>query len=421
MITQHKATLSNGLKILYLHTEHDPISACHLFLPTGAAYEPAEKSGITTLMWSLFTKGTTRRSARKLAEDIESMGASLGAGATHDYSEISCNAVAEYFIPTLTIMGEALFHCAFLPEEVEKEKKALIAGIQSKKESIFTMTNEHMNTHLYGDHPYARPGSGEEKTVNSLTAADLISWHDKVIVPHGAVLSIASNIAFDDLLPTLHSVFDTAQWNTKPTSGNGHLKEPSKLLKSKALTNPSHFEQAYLMMGFPAARVGSPDYIPLKVLNAVLGGGMSARLFQSLREKEGLAYDVGAYYPTKKSGSGFMIYMGLQESRLEEAKKRILHELDLIRDHKISDEELKQTVNYLKGTFILDHQTNGQRAHYRGWWEIMGLPSEFDMDYINALDRVTADDIFRIANATLNQPGITVETHPKGKLTAHEQ
>ncbi len=139
---------------------------------------------------------------------------------------------------------------------------------------------------------------------------------------------------------------------------------------------------------------------------------MSARLFQNLREKEGLAYDVGSMYATRRGLSGFVFYMGLQASRLAEAQKRIMKELEQLKDHKVPDDEIQQTTNYIKGSFILDHQTNSQRAHYLGWWSAVGLPPSYDWDYPEKLSSVNADDLIDVAQRTFSAPFVSVVTRP---------
>jgi len=404
--------LSNGVTLIYLETENDPISACHLFLPGGVGEEPVDKSGVTTLRWSLLLKGTKHRNARQLAEDIESLGASIGAGATHDYSEISCHSVSEHFSKTLEIMGEVIFQPVFVPQEVEKEKIALIAAIRSKKESIFSVASEELNKRMFPNHPYGRPSSGEEKSVEKFTVQDLLRAQKNILTPSRAVLAAASNMPVAEVKPLFEKIFGASVW-AKTKEKKGRLAESAPNKTPQCVERIEHFEQAFLLTGVSAPSIQSKDYVALKLLNSILGGGMSARLFQQLREKEGLAYDVGSYYPTKLKGSSFVIYMGLQFARLEESKKRIQTLLDDIQKKKVSATELAETKSYMKGTYILDHQTNSQRAHYLGFWHMLGLTAAYDHEYIRKIDAVTAVQIQKAAKKYFGKPFITIEIHPQ--------
>lgn len=416
-VTRQKRLL-NGLTLIHLHTTNDPVSACHLLLPGGSSRESTLKAGATSMLWSLLTKGTEKKSARQIAEEIEGIGASIGAGATHDYSEISCHSISEFFMDSVQIMAEVLFRPAFHPAEIDKEKNAMMAAIRSKKESIFTVASEELNRHLYGKHPYAQATSGTEESVASLTPAHLSAWHKQTVIPNKAVLAIASNISFENILPRISDLFGPKSWKKRAHRSAFKLPPTSPFNKSNTVRMLEKFEQAYLLLGFSAPAIDSKDFIPLKLLNACLGGGMSARLFQQLREKEGLAYDVGSFYASKKAGSAFVVYLGLQPARLDEAKQRITKVLDEIITKRIPVKELSEVKNYIKGTYILDHQTNSQRAHYLGWWHALNLGAGFDRTYLSMVDRVTGDDVLRVARKILGGKSISIEIYPKKQVFA---
>ncbi len=406
---------SNGLTVICLQTPADPVSAAHLFVPYGASQEPSGMGGISALGCALFSKGTKRKSARELVEEIESVGGSVSAGVTHDYLEMSCHAVDEYFPRTFALLAESLLTPAFAADETEKERGALIAAIQSKTESAFTVANEELSRRLFGTHPYARPATGTEKSVARIRREDLLAWHQRAISPVGAILSIASSRPAEEIFRQASALLGPAAWARRPAV-IAPLRVTTQTSKRQHVTLKLPFEQANLVVGYPAPPANTSIYFPLKALNAVLGGGMSARLFQRLREERGLAYDVGSFFPSKKRGSAFVAYMGLQESNLELAKKGMLDAFEELRSSLMPKDELEQTKNYLKGTFLLDHQTNSQRSHYLGWWEVLGLGREFDAAYLAGLDRVTPKDIMRAAKHVFGQPPVIVEIHPrKGK------
>ncbi|MBV9080366.1 MAG: insulinase family protein, partial [Elusimicrobia bacterium] len=347
------------------------------------------------------------------------LGASVSAGVTHDYSEVSCHAIADYFSEALVLMHEALFKAAFREDEVQKERAALLAAIRSKKESIFTIANEELNRRLYGAHPYARPVTGTEPSVTPLDRAAVLAWHKSTVVPTGAVFSIATSCRPAKILKEIAQLFGPSVWpkvkSTVPKLGKTPANRPGA---DVVLREP--FEQSYLLVGYPASIVGSKDYMALKVLNAALGGGMSARLFQTLREQQGLAYDVGTFYPSKRLGSAFVGYMGLQESKLEQARRGMLTSFEAVAKTAIPKEEVEQTQSYLKGGYILDHQTNSQRSHYLGWWEMLGLGYGFDQKYLTGLGKVTSADVLRAARALFTRKPVIIEIRPKAKAKKPE-
>jgi zinc protease len=405
-------TLSNGLMVLCRQTPTDPISAAHLFIPEGASSEPIGKKGETVLLWSLFLKGTKKRSAKKMAEDIESIGAYLSGGATHDYSEFSCHATSDHFFEAMDLLGEGLLEMVFSQEELEKEKLATLAAIRSKQENIFTVTMESLYHEMFPNHPYGNPSSGTEQDVSVLTKEDLENRYKKILNPTGAVLSIATDKTPEIMQPFLEGLLGERRWPAGSTHPHTDMGSTPKLKNPIAKKNFSSFEQSYVMIGYPAAPATSPEYVALKVMTAILGGGMSRRLFQTLREKEGLAYDVGLFYPSRKWGSSLTFHIGLHHSKIEEAKHSILKLIQELQKDLVPVEELEQVKSNLKGSFILDHQTNSQRSHYLGWWENLGLGAEYDQTYISLIDGITPEQIRRVAQIYFSEPSVTVETWP---------
>lgn len=410
-----KITLSNGLTVLYRQTPQDPIAAGHLFLPTGSAFEPESKWGMSSLLWSLFSKGTQEKSAREFSEQVESIGAYIGAGATLDYAEISFHTASEQMGKAMSLMSEALLHPALRPEELEKEKGALIANLKSKQENPFTIAHEKMTAALFPSHPYGRPSGGSEETIHELRQDDIENWHRQTVSPRGAVLSFAADKAWEIVEPIVEKLFGQSKWTATSSQNPPKISDIAFPQTRVHLRSLAPFEQACLLMGFPAPAVGLPGYTEIKVLNTVLGGGMSNRLFQSLREKQGLAYDVGSYYPSRKQGSAFVLQMGLQPDKLPQAKQGIQKELDMAMEKPITEEELTRAKKQIRGSFILDHQTNSQRSHYAGWWEILGLGWNYEQTYLDNVVHVTAQGVQETAKNLFSRPPVIAETLPEKK------
>lgn len=408
----NRAKLSNGLTVLYHCTPQDPIAAGHLFFPTGSAYEAEEKWGTSSLLWSLFSKGTKQKTSRKFAEEIESIGSYVSAGSTLDYTEVSFHSTSDKMREAMLLMQEALLQPAFLDEHIEKERAAIKAQLRAKLENPFSMAHERLAGSLFPGDPYGRPSGGTDETISRLAKSDLESWHQHVVSPQGAVFSLASDLTFDAIVPMLEDIFGAKAWPLSPQKPVAKLPAVPHISDLKIHSSETTFEQACLMVGFQAPEVASDDYTALKIMNSILGGGMSTRLFQSLREKQGLAYDVSSFYPTKKRKSLFVIQMGLQPDKIEQAKKGIWAEINLLKSDLIPKEELLRTEQQIRGSFVLDHQTNSQRTHYRGWWEILGLGHDFDQKYLKRVSTVTSKDVLEAAQRLFSAPSITVEAVP---------
>ena len=188
---------------------------------------------------------------------------------------------------------------------------------------------------------------------------------------------------------------------------------PPRPRRETKITLKRKFKQTYLLFGFEAPGLSDPLYPKIKVLDALLGGGMSARLFQEIREKHGLAYEVGSFYPTRVLGSGFVIHMGLQASKAKQAEQCVRDLLKDIATHTPSSEEVKEAKQYIRGTYFMDHQTNSRKAFYAGWWEILGKGGTYDARYPEEIAAVTPDDVRTAAQEIFSKPAQIVELYPK--------
>jgi len=403
-------TLPNGVKWLHKPVRHNQIVAVRLFFPGGSTDESPKKSGLTDLMTSVMFKGTTQRTALQIAQEVESLGASMGAGSEEDYWEMSGQVIADRLSSFLDIFADILFHPTFPPEEFEKEKQAHLNGIQTKKESIFTMAYERLNKELFGPHPYGRPDSGTTETVTSLKREDLVAWHKDRINLEGAVLVTVGNLSVKKMERLLTKSFSA--WKIRPAARQ--KPRPIQYPVQARLAEESHsFEQSYLMLAYPAPPVTSADYPVVKVINSLLGSGMSSPLFQVVREEAGLAYEVSSFYATRRWGSAYTIYAGTDPKNLEKALQKIQGLIKRFLEEPSTEKDLADAKRQIRGRYLMDHQTNSRMAWYLGWWEILGHGYKHDVLYSKEIQAVTADDVKRTAEHLFVQPSVTVKIHSK--------
>lgn len=419
-----KIILDNGLTLIHKENKSNEIIAIDLFIKAGNRIENDDQAGITNFIQRLLLKGTRTRTAEQLALEIESMGGIINTATDDDYAEIYLIITREHFDKGLEILFDVVRNPSFLNGEIEKERSLILAQIKSKQDSIFATTYDLFNEALYGKYPYHKPTSGNEKTVSAIGHQDLINFHKQIYTPENMVLVVVGNVKENKVSQIITKIFDLRKnssmvQKTHPenTSTEKSLDEliPQRETFYKQ-TYRKKFKQAYLMLGYLLPEGSSPDYPALKVINAVLGGGMGSRLFLNLRDKEGLTYEIGAFYPTRILKSKFVIYLGLDAQNINIARQKILEELQKLQEQSLSEIELKEIKNYLKGTFILEHQTNKQQAWYLGWYEIIGKGYLYDTLYSQELQKVTAEDISRTAKKYFQVDNwIAIEIMPEAK------
>jgi predicted Zn-dependent peptidase len=407
-ISKHR--LKNGLSVLYRHTPKSLMAEFQLILPGAQTREPARRGGLSHLTMEVAVKGTARRSYAQLSEEIESLGASIWGDDSPDYGSLNLSVPAEQSRDALPYFAETILEASYPPSELEKERKATLAEIKSKEEHPFTIAYERLKTLLFDHHPYGRPEMGESKTVSSITREDILRWRKAWLQPRQAILSAASPIPFDRALKQIEKLLGHPWPHRGRFSANpSHPPHPRRETK---ITLKRKFKQTYLLFGFEAPCLSDPLYPAIKVLDALLGGGMSARLFQEIREKHGLAYEVGSFYPTRMLGSGFVIHMGLRASKAKQAEQCIRDLLKNIATHTPSSEEVEEAKQYIRGTYFMDHQTNSRKAFYAGWWEVLGKGATYDARYPRDIAAVTPDDVRTAAQTLFSKPAQIVELHP---------
>ena len=408
----NRFTLPNGVQILHKEITTHPLVTFLIFTHGGSINEKESQAGLANFTQSLLMQGTATRDAEKLSQEIEDMGANITNNVDNDYAVLGISAMDQHIDRAVDILADLAFNPVFPETEIEKERSNTLAGIKSRQDHIFQVAEELFLKEFYGTHPYSWQDDGKAETVSKFTREDLTAWHASYYAPADMLIVVAGNITQEKTRELAERYF------TAPGSAVVRETSPAAALpkKKEVAKETKKFQQAYLMLGFPAPALGTgdnPDFMTLKVMNALLGGRMSGRLFTELREKLSLAYEVNSFYTTRRDLSRFVIYMGLEKKNLPLARKRIFELIEDLKHTPVSEKELTETKNYIRGVFLLDHQTIGRQAWYLGWWEILGAGYEFDERYLAQLMAVTPEDLQKAARKYFTDDYVQIELVPQ--------
>ncbi len=395
----HKTNLDNGITLITIENPTTEIIAGKIFCRhAGGLWESNQQAGIFHLLANVMSKGTRHLSSLDIAEKIESIGAGLGTGALSDYFVVSLKTITEDFEQIFELAGEMLRFPSFPKKEVELEKRITIQNILSQKEQPFNLAFRQLREMIYGKHPYGFSILGTQETVSELTASDLHSCHQQYFRPDNLIISLAGKINPEQAKAFVEKVFGDWQIPSHPqtTLPEYHLSAQSNHYQ---LEQPN--QQSIIMMGYLAPEIDHPDYCIFKLLTTYLGNGLSSRLFVELREKRGLAYDVSAFYPTRLDKSQFVTYMGTAPNNLEIAKQGLSDEVARLRESTLSIEELKTAKSKILGQYALGKQTNTELAQLYGWYETLGLGTNYDFIFPEQIEAIQLEDIQRVANQYL--------------------
>ncbi len=406
-------TLSNGLHVLYQQDPTFPLASAALLFSAGSRRETTREAGLSSMSVDLMMQGTRKRDAKEIARVMESIGASMGTQAHEDYAEMGFVVPAAEVSKALHMMTEVLREPAFPEHEIKKERAHILAGLESRRDAIFHLAYDHFSESLYGDHAYGRPLEGNAKTVRRFKRADFRRWNQSHNSPEGAILSIVAPHPPKFLFALLEK--SVAAW--KSTSSRGGNYKPLALVtplkKSHKQEVTSVFEQAYLMTGWQAPSAHHEDHLTLKVLNTLLGGGMSSRLFVTLREELGLAYEVSSFYPTRLDKSQWVIYLGLPAQKLPLASRRLEELLEKLAHKGPEEREMHQSRAMIRGAFLMDRQSRRRQGWYNAWWKFLGRGPDYSHEFLNSIDAITGTHVRDLLRKFLDQPRVTVRVLPK--------
>ncbi len=402
----HRIILSNGITLLIVENQAANLVAGRFFFNNaGSIIENRDRAGISNLVASVITKGTRNLSALEIAEQVESIGASLGADAGTDYFLFSLKAVSGDFAPILKLLAEIIRFPSFPEDEVELERKLTLQNIRSQKEQPFNVAFDALRRNIYGEHPYGVSILGTEDTVSQLDRETLQQYHQTYFRPDNLTISISGRITKEETVRLVEEVF--GDWQIPSTKLRLDLplainSEPSEEVIQQET------QQSIVMLGYLGAAVNSADYPVLKLLSNYLGNGLSSRLFVELREKRGLAYDVSAFFPTRLEPAFFVTYMGTAPENTEIAIALLQEEVERLTKIELSESELQGAKNKLLGQYALGKQTNSEIAQIYGWYESLGLGIDFDREFQEAIAKVTPGQAKSVANKYLINPYISV-------------
>lgn len=397
----HRSVLPNGIVVLATENPAADIISTRMFLRAGSRLNPIAKAGLANLAASVMTKGTVNFSSLEIAEQAESVGASLSTDAAADYFLVSCKTVSADFAIIFKLAAEVLRFPTFPEAEIELERKLTLQGIRSRQEQPMTVATDHLRRAMYGDHPYALPGNGTAETVAALTRDDLMAFHETYFRPDNLIISLVGRIHPEAAVAQIQAVL--GDWTAPAAPLPGVQFPPIGNAPTRIIT-PQDTQQSIVKLGYLAPAVPQPeagadpmsdlaalDYAALKLLNTYLGNGLSSRLFVELREKRGLAYEVSAYFPTRLDASQFVVYMGTAPANTQTAFDGLRSEVDRLAQSPLSAEELQTAKNKLLGQYALGKQTNSQIAQTFGWYEILGMGVAFDQQFPAAIAAVTPE------------------------------
>jgi predicted Zn-dependent peptidase len=388
-------TLPNGLLVLTERMPHLRSVAMGVWIDCGSRDEPLAVNGISHFIEHMVFKGTTTRSAQQFAREVDAIGGNLDAFTGKETICFNLKVLDENVPAALDLLSDLVLHPTFSPEDIAKEQGVILEEIKMDEDNPDYLVHELFTQNFWPNDALGRPILGTAKSVSSFNQQIVLSEYARRFTPANMVFTAAGNLDHDDFTAQVASSFASlsASSSEKIARPNPPQTAPHLTLKNK-----KSLEQVQFCLAVPAPPVASPQRYTAYLLNSILGGGMSSRLFQSIREERGLAYSIySELNPFRDTGS-LAIYAGCSADNTRQVLDLTLAELTRIKQQPVADEELHRAKSQIKGNMVLGLETSGSRmsslARQQMYWGRF-----FSLDEITAeIDRVTAPDIQQLAN-----------------------
>ena len=398
--------LPNGM-VVFLQEDHElPTIDATARIRGGTRSEPAEKAGLVSLYSEVWrTGGTKSKTGDQLDDYLEIRAAKVETGANADSTTVSLSCLKEDFDDVFKVFVELIREPEFRAEKLDLAKNEIFDGISRRNDDIGQIAARESTRLAYGAHnPYARVP--EYATVAAVTRQDLLDWHQTSIHPNNVILGFAGDFDSAQVEAKLRSAF--GDWSKGPAVKAPEIKfesaKPGYYQVKKEDVNQSNIH----MVGLGTTR-DNPDYYAIEVFNEAFGGGFSARLIQSLRTAQGLAYSVGGGIGTRFDHPGILqLVIGTKSSTTVEAIQGLYAEIDKLKTNPINDSEIKRAKDTILNNFVFNFDTPDKVLRERMAYEYYGYPADFLERYRAGIEKVTAADVARIVSKYLHKDDLAV-------------
>jgi len=389
-----KTILDNGLTIVSENVESVKSVSVGIWAKTGSRNETPKQAGITHFLEHMLFKGTESRSSYDIALSMESVGGYLNAFTSSEYTCYYSRCLSTQLHNALDILSDMVQHPSFPKDEIAKEKKVVIEEMKMYRDKPADFLLQNFSEKVFEGHPLGRPVIGNEETVSAFDRSDLYAYMDDRYQPDNLIISIAGNVKHEQAVELVETYFVNATTDSTITDEvalNGYEATNQSLRKA--------IEQTHLVLGKRGIRYDHPDKYRLLLTNAILGGGMSSRLHQNVREKYGYCYTISSFNQTYRDTGLYGIYVGTDEEYVDHVEELIFKELRELGNEPVPQKELDEAKAQLKGKLLLSLENMSNRMRRLAKGEIYYNRFVTLDELVSNIDAVEAEGIQEFATS----------------------
>ncbi|RAZ70093.1 M16 family metallopeptidase [Planococcus maitriensis] len=399
MVTTY--TCQNGLRIVSEHIPHFRSVAVGVFVNTGSRDEGPEENGITHFIEHLLFKGTEKRSAKDIAREFDRIGGDLNAYTSKEYTCYYAKVLDHHAPLAVEVLADMFFNSVMDPVEIDKERLVVKEEISMTEDMADDDVHEQLWRVMYPDNAIGAPILGTVETLDRFSRQQILDYMERHYTPSNTVISVTGHID-SKLLAQIESLFGSFE---RKSPCNAHVLPtfvPGQSIKHKET------EQAHICLGYPGLSLQDDKLFALAVLNNIIGGSMSSRLFQEIREDRGLAYSVYSYHSAYSDHGTLAIYGGTADHQVGEVEELIRTSLQRMREGDISDLEISDSREQLKGNLLLGLESTGARMSRNGKYELLHGKHQSADDIIRLIDAVEREHVLDLMQLTVAAPAISI-------------
>ena len=389
--------LTNGLRLIIRRNLGSELVSLAMFVEGGPVIEKTGQDGLSNFVARMVLRGTDKQSVREIMDGFDTCGAEIKGAGGWDYLRFNLRVPRDGYLESIALLAECLSSPIFDDNEISRMKQKVAGDIAREEDDMFESTFKLFNNTHYRDHPYGKPTLGTKETVSRFDRASLISFYSSQVRPENTLIVIAGDVPVHQALEAMRKAFGGWERGTESPDGNTHsllaAGVPDISFGDRSSVVRKKREQTYIVTGVTVPSSIAKEYPVLRVIDFILGGGMSSRLFVTLREERSLAYHVSSLYTIKNGPSSFILYGGCAPDKEQELLLGLIKQARSLREKLVSQEELSRAKSSLKGNIAMRNQISLNQAVTLGKYELQEAGFELADRLPDLIDAVTAEQI----------------------------
>ena len=396
-------TLPNGIKVITEAMPHVRSVSVGVWISSGSRSETAEQNGISHFIEHMLFKGTANRSAEAIARSVDSIGGNLDAFTAKEMVCFNTKVLDEHLPVAMDVLSDLVLNPAFREEDIEKEKGVILEEIKMDADSPDYLVHEIFSSNFWKDHSLGKPILGTRETVKRFNQAVVRDYYRGVYTPANLLITAAGNLTHERLVKLARERFEALAVAAPEPPQAIPTTHARVSLKSK-----KDLEQVHVCLGVPCYPIPHKDRFACYVLNTMLGGGMSSRLFQNIRERQGLAYAVFSELNPYSDTGCLSVYAGTSLESAKQVVESVLKEFTDLKQQLAPAEEVRRAKDHLKGSLMLSLESTSSRMSNLARQE-MHFHRFFSLDELaESIENVTADDVQRVAQTFFDRKNVAL-------------